>query len=98
MQLMKNQDNNTSECAEVKAAIQDEWLYHSPFARRPGVTSNHSQLDTQGNPAGEAVDITIPESIADTIACQCNMYRPMINMPNPRNNDPVHYQPRTCPH
>ncbi len=96
-QLIKN--DNTPACAEVKAAIYAEWLHHKPFARRPGVTSNHSHVDAQGNPAGNAVDISfVPQDIADTIACQCNMYRPMINMPNPKDNDPVHYQPRTCTH
>ena len=98
-QLIK--DDNTPACAETKAGIQKEFIKHSRFARRPGVTSNHSQVDAQGNPAGEAVDISfVPDNTnasADAIACQCNMYRPMINMPNPKDNDPVHYQPRACP-
>ena len=99
-QLIKN--NNSTVCAARKAAIQKEFNMHSRFARRPGVTSNHSQLDAQGNPAGNAVDISfVPDDVnihADTIACQCNMYRPLINMPDPTKNDPVHYQPRTCLH
>jgi len=98
-QLIK--DDNTSACAETKAAIQKEFNKHSRFARRPGVTSNHSQVDAQGNPAGEAVDIPfVPDDTnasADAIACQCDMYRPLINMPDPKDNDLVHYQPRTCP-
>ncbi|MCR4303757.1 MAG: hypothetical protein NUV63_05950 [Gallionella sp.] len=98
-QLIK--DDNTPACAETKAAIYAEWLNHRPFARRPGVTSNHSQVDALGNPAGNAVDISyVPDNVndsADAVACQCNMYRPLINMPDPTKNDPVHYQPRTCP-
>jgi len=94
-------DNNTPECAEVKTAIEIEFLNHGRFAREPGKTSNHSRTDAQGNPAGTAVDIAlVPDNAlisADAIACQCNMYRPLINMPDPTKNDPVHYQPRTCP-
>ncbi|MEO8343002.1 MAG: hypothetical protein ABI536_04200 [Gallionella sp.] len=91
----KIKDNNTPECAEVKAAIKKQFDYHSPFRHAPGETSNHSQVDAQGNPAGNAVDIgLVPQNIADAIAGQCNMYRPMINMPNPKDNDPVHYQPK----
>ena len=91
----KIKDNNTPECAEVKAAIKKQFDYHSPFRHAPGETSNHSQLDAQGNPAGNAVDIAlVPESIADAVAGQCNMYRPMINNPDPTKNDPVHYQPK----
>jgi hypothetical protein len=99
-QLIKN--NNAPECAETKRAIREEYIKHSHFARRPGVTSNHSHVDAQGNPAGNAVDISnVPDNAldsADAIACQCNMYRPMIHLPNPSRNDPVHYQPRICPH
>jgi hypothetical protein len=91
----KIKDNNTLECAEVKAAIKIEFKFHSNFARAPGKTSKHSQMDAQGNPAGNAVDISpVSESIADSVAGQCNMRRPMINMPNPKDNDPVHYQPK----
>lgn len=97
-QLIK--DDNSADCADVKAAIEEEWLDHSSFARQPGATSNHSQLDAQGNPAGTAVDISfVPDNAlnsADAIACQCNMYRPLMNMSNPADNDPIHYQPRTC--
>ena len=93
-------DNNTTACADNKASIKEEFDSHKPFARRPGVTSRHSQLDAQGNPAGNAVDISfVPDDAyihADAIACQCNMYRPLINMPDPSKNDLVHYQPRTC--
>lgn len=71
------------------------------WAREPGETSNHSQIDVQGNPSGNAVDIAfVPDNAnisADDIACQCNMYRPLINMPDPTKNDTVHYQPRICP-
>ena len=87
-------DNNTPECAEVKAAIEKEFDDHSPFAHAPGETSNHSQTDAQGNPAGTAVDISfVPDNAlisADAIACQCNMTRTV-------PNDSVHYQPRSCP-
>jgi hypothetical protein len=97
-QLIK--DDNSSECADVKASIKAAYDDHKYFARQPGATSNHSQLDALGNPAGNAVDISdVPDNAlnsADAIACQCNMYRPLINMPNPKDNDPVHYQPRTC--
>ena len=100
----KAKDNNDPACADTKASIAKEFKDHSRFARRPAdpsvMPSNHSQLDAQGNPAGNAVDISfVPddENIhADTIACQCNMYRPLLNMPDPTKNDPVHYQPRTC--
>lgn len=91
-------DNSTPECADTKSKVKAEFDYHSYFARRPGTTSNHSQLDDLGNPAGSAVDISdVPDNAlysADMIASQCNMYRPLINMPNPKDNDPVHYQPR----
>jgi hypothetical protein len=97
----KLKDNSTPECADLKRSVKAEFDYHSPFARRPGETSNHSQLDAQGNPAGNAVDISgVPDSAidsADVIACQCNMHRPLINMPAPKDNDPIHYQPRICP-
>jgi hypothetical protein len=95
-QQLKN--NSTPECADTKSLVKAAFDSHSPFARQPGTTSNHSQLDAQGNPAGNAVDISgVPDNAlnsADTIASQCNMYRPLINMPNPQDNDPVHYQPR----
>ncbi len=91
-QKLKN--DNTPACAELKAAIKKQFDKHSQFKHAPGATSNHSQVDAQGNPAGNAVDIDfVPDDTnvsADAIACQCNMYRPMAN-------DVVHYQPRICP-
>jgi len=99
-QWQKIKDNNDPACADTKASIEKEFNKHSPFAREPGITSRHSQLDAQGNPAGNAVDISfVPDDAnvsADAVACQCNMYRPLINMPDPTKNDPIHYQPRTC--
>jgi hypothetical protein len=103
-QWQKIKNNRDPICADTKASIKKEFDNHSPFARRPAdpsvMPSNHSQLDAQGNPAGNAVDISfVPDDAnihADGIACQCNMYRPLINMPDPKKNDPVHYQPRTC--
>lgn len=87
-------NNDTPECAEVKVSIEIEFLRHGRFAREPGKTSNHSQMDVQGNPAGTAVDIAlVPDNAlisADAIACQCNMARTV-------PNDSVHYQPRACP-
>lgn len=95
---MKIKDNNSPECAERKNAAEAEYNEHKPFARRPGATSNHSQLDAAGNPAGNAVDISgVPDNAldsADAIAAQCNMKRPLMNMPNPADNDPIHYQPK----
>lgn len=95
---MKIKDNNSPECAERKNAAEAEYNEHKPFARRPGATSNHSQLDAAGNPAGNAVDISgVPDNAldsADAIAAQCNMKRPLMDMPNPADNDPIHYQPK----
>lgn len=90
----KLKHDNSPTCAEIKAAIKDEFTFHRHFKHAPGATSNHSQVDAQGNPAGNAVDIDfVPDDAnvsADAIACQCNMYRPMAN-------DVVHYQARICP-
>lgn len=75
--ILRNNDDPA--CKGIKASVDSEMKKHRIVITYP--TSPHS--------SGDAIDIEhIPPDQADTIAGQCNMYRPL------PQKDPVHYLSR----
>lgn len=73
-------DDVSGACRDTKAEVQAEWIRHQ-LIRQPVLNSKHSR--------GNAVDIAgVPDSSADAIAAECNMFRPE------PVKDRVHFEPR----